>query len=520
MDLERLRHAAEHGELIKDSALRRVVRGTLDGRSVILKEYRVRGAIERTRALWLRSRAVVEARNLRQARSRGIRSPEPLFTWVERALSPSVAWLVLEDLGSGQSADERLRGTTCEHERVRFAERCGSFLAECAARGLRHRDLHLGNVFVKGDTGASGELFVLDLHAAAVRPHPVQLRPRDFERLWLSLPWPEHAPEREALSRALGITVESALAHRWLRRHLRKRIDRALRPSGAFRRVGGVEFTMLRRSLARRLEEPTAESLRADIRDGRMLKQGRRGVVVQVTLTTRGGTTEAIAKSRKEARSIESWIHAEELALRDLPHARSLATLRASGCSVLGACASDRFILSERVDPALAITEWQDDACFVDRLARQFGRIVGRLHATGLRCRDPRFDNFVVRETNAGAELTLVDLDGITRLPRIAAWRAMAADLGRALAWLECESPEPIRRRSRSIAARAFEAWQRELVALGGRHHTSKRERTRIVRAARYRQQRWRTKHATTASTTSAPEVAGSASVDASSPSR
>ncbi|MCB9920374.1 MAG: hypothetical protein H6832_18375, partial [Planctomycetes bacterium] len=374
MDLERLRDMAEHGELLKDSALRRVVRGTLDGRSVILKEYRIRGALERTRALWLRSRALVEAHNLRRARSRGIRCPEPLFTRVERALSPSVAWLVLEDLGTGQNADERLRGLICERERVRFAERCGAFLADCAARGLRHRDLHLGNVFVTSDSGAMDELFVLDLHAATVRPHPVRLGPHDFERLWLSLPWPERACEREALSRALGISVQPELARRWLRRHLRRRIDRALRPSGAFVRVGGAEFTMLRRSLAQGLEDPTAESLRTAICEGRVLKRGRRGLVVHVEVRVHDGVDAAIAKSRKEARSIESWIHAEALALRDLPHARTLATLRASDCSVLGVRASDRFILSERVQPERMIVDWQGDVRLVDRLARQFGR--------------------------------------------------------------------------------------------------------------------------------------------------
>ncbi len=517
MDLERLVNAAEGGERLKDSPLRCVHRVQVDGRSLILKEVRVEGVLERLRAVWLRSRVRVEDAMLREAKRRGIPCPEPLQKWIEAGIAPRRAWLALSDLGPGAAVADRLATLEDPEARVRLLTRCSALIADCARRGLLHRDLHLGNLYWRA---ADDALFVLDLHRARFGEGPLRLGRSALLGLWLSLPWPDQARERAALFSALDCAPTGRHARRTLRRHLAARLDRALRPSGAFRRLDAavLEWALVRRTFANALPGLDCAGLRRATSEAELIKGGRRGVVVQLEVATATGPLACVAKSRKEARSLEAWVQAEALALRRIPHATALATFEVrdvENTAQFGAKAGrvrvragDRFVLSARVDPALSIDALETrDA---EMLASAFGQLVGRLHATGLRCRDPRLDNFVVQRGARGLELCLVDLDGIVALPHLAPRRAIASDLGRALAWLRFEAPPSLRGRTRALAARAFAAWRAEVLALGEARFASPCDSAHIARTARYRCDQWKRRHDLKASTTSAPAAAGS----------
>lgn len=518
VEVEQLRAAAREGVLLKDSPLRRVWRTRLGDRSVVLKESRIRGSAERVRAIWLRSRARKEAAMLREARRRGLPCPEALAAVVERGLSPRSGWLVLEDLGSGRDVASILRdelGARTRSDDARgLLATCGEEIARAHAAGLRHHDLHLGNLW-RGD---DGRIFLLDLHSAHfASAHGAAPRVAELSGLLLSLPWPEDAALREALLAPICAGASMRLAEleaalpRLLARHLRRRGARALRPSGSFvrlrgegaRAAAGPHSWGLARRGGRDAEPWSRARLLDAIARGRALKSGRRGRVVVCNIAGEA----VVAKSRREASSLCAWRAAEALAQRRLPHARALATCDAAADEA--AAAPARWVVHEHVDGcSLADAATAKAPRRVARsLARDFGRILGRMHGSGLRCRDTKLDNFVVRD----GSLVLVDLDGVAPMRPFVRTATIAADLGRALAWLRAQAPAHLRARADELARVALCAWRREwrsFMIARPRETWSAAAVDRIARGAQDRGEAWRKKH----KTTSDREAAGSAS--------
>lgn len=525
--IESLRAAARAGEILKDSPLRRVYRVRLGDSIVVLKEARIRGAWERVRALWLRSRVRVEFRNLREARARGLPCPQPLGYVIEQALSPRTGFVVLEDLGQGSSVD-RIMALPSVHRSARtdLMAACGALLARALDAGLDQRDLHLGNVWRRDD----GALFLLDLHAARLHDRPVRLDGAQTRTLALSLPWPEDSEARETLFRSLGCTVTPGQLARWRRKHLDRRLRRALRPSGDFRALrdeasrGPETWARIRRRLEGRALDWSSAEICARLAAGTTIKDGRRGRVVRASIDD----VDVVAKSRPEARAIELWISAEALALRRLPHAPALACLRVADRHEADRYEADRnegdrheaearWIVSRQVD---GVDPSRDHARQLEgsanEIAVDFGRFLGRLHATGWRCRDPRLDNFVVV---GGRHLALVDLDGVAPLPRLRRRSAMAGDLGRALAWLRHQSPGWVRDRAAVLAGRAYVGWLRERRRLESDANfvADVASRRRFLGTIELRCEKWQSRHPRI---TNDPEVVGSDSGGESSQSR
>lgn len=485
--LEQLREAARKGELLKDSPLRRVWRARIGDSSVVLKEARIRGLAERVRSIWLRSRVRVEAANLREAERRALPCPRALGHLVAAGLAPRSGWLVLQDLGAGVSVDAALLQCS-PRERVALLARCGEVLKRAHSFGLRHRDLHLGNLWRRAD----GALFLLDLHAAHfVAPKgAAAFTAKSLDGLQLSLPWPGQRAEREALFSAL-VAADPSLRERLearlprvLCRHLVRRRKRALRASGSYRSLpdpSPAAWGMQARG-SDALE--SSEALKRAIAAGVVLKSGRRGRVVRSAWRRKS----VIAKLRNEAASLSAWRAASALCERKLPHARVLATFTATPESLDRPA---RWILSEDVvGTDLAADERATCAGFARLLALRFGRYLGRLHASGMRCRDSRLDNFVVRDR----ALVLVDLDGVAPIrPWQSARGVAAADLGRALAWLRFQAPAWLRARSDEIAGLAFAAWRRESSAL--RAVLGAEEEDRFARRIELRCRRWARRH-------------------------
>lgn len=223
--------------------LRTTLRLPVADQTVVAKLFHPRRDVgELLRTVLRPSRPRTEFRNLEIAGSRGLPVPAPLD--VVRA-GPLRSALILEDLGTVTPLDELANVAPEQSRGVLWA--AGRLLRQALDAGLDHRDLHLGNL-VRRDVG--GELFLLDLHRARFRDGAVALSPSMRRSLFLSLPWPDQLPLREALATELD---DRALdPHDWealVTRHVHGRAARCRRSSGPFivegahrRRRGGPHF--------------------------------------------------------------------------------------------------------------------------------------------------------------------------------------------------------------------------------------------------------------------------------------
>jgi len=442
-------------EILKHSALRLVLRVPDPGQgSHILKLYRRKGGLEALRSLWLRSRALRERRILEEAAQRQIPCPGVIDAGHSAGRMPELGWLLLEDLGGGESLDaiHRGRGLTVEELTA-----CAELLKTCLDEGLHHRDLHLGNLYRK-DTG---ELFLLDLHSADFRERTSRRHPRDFRPLYLSFPWPWQRSARRALLNPLGLPADPPELPSWRQHWLRRRLRRCLRDSGAFYWRDGVGQT--------RSTSFSRDELLQALDSSQERKTGRRGQVRRSPL--------GIHKTRKAARTRQLWLAAEALALREIPHPAAIAIWPLPDGK---AC-----ILAQELEGAREIDSV--DASDMPALAADLGRSFGRLHGTGWRFRDARGDNFLVLH----GRVHFVDLDGCSPLPVLRSESACAADLGRLLAWLRHQAPPQLQSRAGELGRLFLRQYVRERRALDGEPRALHSLCTKIA----LRSQAWRASH-------------------------
>ena len=464
-------------EVLKDSPLRSVHREySADGSSSVLKRYRRRGLVDAVRSLWRRSRARVEARNLERARALGLPCPEPRSLRIEERLMPRWAELELEDLGRGRDVASLVAAGEAD---AALLGRVGELIARACHAGLVHRDLHLGNVFLR----ANGELALLDLHAARFVARPRRITAAQLGALYLSLPWPDQAGLRRALFAPLGVRPD--VPPRLLRAHLAHRIERCTRDSGDFvRRIDPHG----QRWLARRELDVDTGQIHARLASATLIKSGRRGSVWRCA----GESPGWIIKVRMEAAALRLWLAAEALALRRIPHAQALAWLRLDAPSGTASAGDRARVRMEAPQPAACVLSLERHGTELEALderqrrgaARDLGRSLARLHATGWRCRDTRADNFLIDEGRA----VFVDLDGV-RPRRGPLGATVAADLGRLLAWWRHQAPEAWRHDLR-LGLALWTSWCREFVALSGRQ-----VQRSLPQRIELRCERWRRKH-------------------------
>ena len=407
--------------LLKDSPLRKVFRWVgPEGSRLILKTFTRKGRFEALRSAWIRSRALLELARLKAARLRGLPVPRVLGAAVEKRILPRFGLLVLEDLGEGRDLLDLLRKGEAEPA---LMARAGKLLARAFAAGLRPRDLHLGNLYLGGD----GNLHLLDLHAEVLGRSPWRPRARALTALYLSLPWPEQSQLRAALFTPLGLPQDPPFLPAARSRALKKRIARAFRDSGSYRRC----LHGIRRHPCPQLPSPLP-SLEDLLAQGQPLKQGRRGKVLK--------TPFGILKTRSPRLVHRLWAAQEALTLLDLPHPKGL---------LLYTSPPQAALLSQALPPKGDTHSWPPPS----ELARDLGASYARLHACGFRFRDGKGDNFRL----AGDRLAFVDLDGFAPLPPLRKNAAIAGDLARLLAWLLHQEGTPfLRGQPKAPPARAF----------------------------------------------------------------
>ena len=207
-----------------------------DGAAVVVKHFRSRGLLRR---LGDRRRALRERRLLEELEAAGASVPRPVDLGYEQG-----SWrLTMTAVERATSLADLLRRTTGLSPRV--ARSLGRAIGRAHALGLRHGDLHGGNMLVDG----SGRAWIIDLASARrtsgaeealLREDLVSLLADSLERcsrteiLAFAAAWLAEQPEARRAAWAepghLDGLVAEARVHR--RRSLRRHADRWTRPSG------------------------------------------------------------------------------------------------------------------------------------------------------------------------------------------------------------------------------------------------------------------------------------------------
>jgi tRNA A-37 threonylcarbamoyl transferase component Bud32 len=360
--------------LIKASQARRVWRMKLDGRSVYVKRYRVRGLRERLKYRVAPPRAEAEWRAALALAQAGIEAAAPLAVGVAH----SGGWLrdaffvaaeapgepfttLLDSLRSRRGGvAPLLRATAALHERLREA-------------GILHPDLHGGNMLVRMQAGEP-RIALVDLHSIRLpRLSPRRVRARMRAKLAHSL-WRVLRDEEYEAALALLAPADHPRLRRQVERvervRLRSRSRRCVLPSTRFacERDGSWRIWR-RRELAREGLLDAVLSAAAAGRD-----------VVSLHVA---GTPHVLALWRRAGRSwLPEWRGFHALAVREIP------TFTAHAC-----LQRRRF---GRLREALLLVEHLPDVVRLDALeAGERGaelveaalEAAGRLHRVGLSAR-------------------------------------------------------------------------------------------------------------------------------------
>ncbi len=194
-----------------------------------------------------------------------------------------------------------------------------------------------------------------------------------------------------------------------------------------------------------------------------VVRDGRRGGVWR--------SERVVVKERDAAHGRRLFVAAHWLAAAGVPGAEPLALRIRRGRSTV---AFER-LPGDDLAARCADPERAPDTREACALAVRLGRAVGRLHAFGLRNRDLKLDNLMVRPDG---EVAMVDLDGVVK-KRILDCRGEGRDLGRLrAAWARLDRPDEQR------VVRAFwRGYHRARSCLA--HKTAARLRRRIEERAR-----------------------------------
>jgi tRNA A-37 threonylcarbamoyl transferase component Bud32 len=228
---------APDAEQIKDKRRRWVYRLTLsDGRPVVVKVFRVRSLRDRLKERLLGSKAEAEMTTSRRLRAMGL--PASHAVAVGRPLDRRASvrgYLVIEAAPHVIGCNRYLRrmgdpASPADLERMLdFARRLARFVRRLHETGVRHGDLHAGNILVRQDAAGGEEPFLLiDVQNIRIgRPPGRRHRAESIAQLWNTFGSgePLREPVRAAFLDAY-LAAEPALAHAYL---TRERIERRCR---------------------------------------------------------------------------------------------------------------------------------------------------------------------------------------------------------------------------------------------------------------------------------------------------
>jgi tRNA A-37 threonylcarbamoyl transferase component Bud32 len=344
-----------------------------------------------------RTRAHVEARRYKRLRAAGVPVPRVLGA----AYDGHAAAVFLEWLGDGPTWMEWLRaGGADRREWVAMLERTGRLVRSMHDAGFEHRDLHAGNLLVRGD-----RIFVVDLHRGRFRA-PLDDAARIADLGFLALSISNHcstadlwrlvaAYEDGPASRARLRSVLEAMAQARLR-YARDRERRATMEGSRFERIAhGYRVRGAAEPVGERTVLKEAGRRRTLLAGGAVIKQYRRDPL--------RGWFERLAGTGAGERE---WRNLEGFRVRGLPAPAAISYRR---------WLDREEVVMERIEGAETLWEYvkaryaawgaRERNAFIECLARA----VRRMHERGVAHGDLKANNVLVRHEG----VCFVDLDRV-----------------------------------------------------------------------------------------------------------
>ncbi len=466
-------------EVVKRAPHRTVHRLELNGRRVYVKHFRGSRWSDILRAVALGSPARREGRRLREVAHRGVPTSR-LLAWGERRRFGFVteSYLVteaIEDVSTlGEYLTTRLPALTLR-QRVRAKRRLldglAGFLAQMHRAGIRHNDLHSGNILVSCPTAAGESVGAPAFHLIDVAS----------VRIGGPLSWPSAAKSlaglaaigrhcttrterlrfwRDYVSRRPGLcppTLSSVIAEvekgsrQFLRELHRRRDRRAVHTNRDYRSIHheGVRLHALQDlpddallELSRCPDAPIWRHVEQPV------KLSHSTLIVKATLPTRGGPMAVAYKCYRPRngwkslcrlfgrdRARRSWRLGQALFEREIPTARPLVMISPRRPWF----GRRTYLATEWLEGAenlhlygwrVAARDPQERSRRASQCARSLGRLLGRMHAWGISHGDLKATNLLVAERGDQLDTYVIDVDDV-RLTRRLLPRSAAADLSR-----------------------------------------------------------------------------------------
>jgi tRNA A-37 threonylcarbamoyl transferase component Bud32 len=457
---------AGRARVVKQGPLRTVYRVELPGLSLHVKHYRLVDRRGWLRELVRPAKARAEYARTLAVAARGVPTFVPLgFGERPRRLGPGDSYLLTLSLEDTVPLTEFVETTlpllpAKRHARVRqrLAVELGRLMARLHAAGVRHNDLHAGNLLVRLDHEDRPALYLIDLHAARLgRPlrwgarranlvmlnrwFVVKAARSDRLRFWRAYAaaagWTHPTP-----AEAADLEERTWISNRWF---FRNRDRRCLASNKYYRRLtagnAGGTFTG---HVVRDLDPAVAGELSHDP-DGpfrgpgvRFLKDSRSSTVVEMAVPV-GGVLRPVIYKRfrvtarrdpwvslvRRSAALRSWVLGHGLRERHLPTPRPLAVLHRRH----GGRAHEGYLLTEKVPDAVdlhsflaAAGEGAERRSAVRAKVEQLARLVRELHRRGLSHRDLKASNVLVPRPGQpapGFGAWLIDLVGVVRHRRL-----------------------------------------------------------------------------------------------------
>jgi heptose I phosphotransferase len=465
--------------IVKHSAHRTVYRVNLPGLSCYIKHNRVTGPRSWVREVVRGCKSVNECERLLSIAARGVPTAQAIAVGeTGSGLMPGDSFLVtlaLDDVETLRTVVENRLPSVPEPARasLRFAlvDALAQLLGRMHDAGVRHHDLHAGNILVRNRDGRP-ELFLIDLHAVklgaplawkASRDNLVLLHRwavlrvsrADRLRFWKAYcSARRHGPSSPVLAWSVARLFAEDIEERtwqsnfqfWRRRDLRCR-----RSTRYFRRVrskvaAGHVVTDLDPDLVKLfLADPDAPFGAKWVR---LLKDSRSSTVAQLKLQVNGEERCFIYKRFRmpqwhapwtnlvrPAPVLRSWSAGHALLDRALPTPRPLLMLQRRQMTGF----REGYLLTEKIDHSTGLHGLMDELERLPQAERRLvlrryldsvARMIARLHRCQLSHRDLKADNILVNLPSANARQDmvqsqepgcwLIDLVGVKR------WRYLA----------------------------------------------------------------------------------------------
>ncbi|MFO7900113.1 MAG: lipopolysaccharide kinase InaA family protein [Planctomycetota bacterium] len=429
-------HADQDETTVKRSLSRAVYHVPIDGDGVYVKHHHPRSGLERLKYLVLRSRAQAEWTAARTMLDRGIPVARPL-AFGERRVAGFLreAALVSEAVDNAAPLSEALGRAG----RSDLIEHVAGLVRRMHDNDILHRDLHGGNILVRGD-----DLFLIDVHRVTIN-RPVRRRARawnlgqliaflgdrmdeaDHERFIRAYLGTDATPEKvDRLDVAAHRQAEKIRERRYV-----SRTKRCIKKSTGFRRERVDGMTIYRRAdiptdaVTAAIEQH--HSTVADEGPGEMLKSDGRTRVTRVPARANGGGPLCVKEFRRPgilkrihdrvrgSPARRAWIGSNACRVRGIPTPRAAAMAEDGPRS---------YFISRHIEGAVSLYDYVTDHCRPEpggktrrwrRFVRKVADFVRDLDRHRLWHRDLASKNVLVRESDDGWQIYLIDIGDIRR---------------------------------------------------------------------------------------------------------